>query len=149
MPSGAVLPPEFSLNPKRRMTNSILFVSTDNRARSQMAEIIYNHLSKTKNASSAGTQVKEGDPIHPDVFATFDRHFLKYPDLFAKQLTREMVDKADKIILMTQTSVPAYVKNSPKVTYWDIDNPQDMGLNVYEVVYKKIREKITIMREFE
>ena len=131
------------------MPSSILFVCTGNVARSQMAEIIYNHLSKTTTASSAGTDVKVGEPIHPDVIATFDRHFLRHANLFRKQVTKESVDKADKIILMTQESLPAYLTNNPKTVYWDIDDPRGLGLDAHEAVYKKIREKITIMREFE
>ncbi len=128
---------------------TILFVCTGNVARSQFAEVIYNHLSKTKNASSAGTVAKVGEPIHPDVLATFERHFLKHEGLFRKQITKEMVAKADKIILMTQEALPAYLADSPKVSDWDIDDPRGQGLEAHELVYKKLREKIGILREFE
>ena len=110
-----------------------------------MAEMLYNHLFHTDSASSAGTDVTVGKPLHPDVIATLERHFLKPEKLFRKELTKEAADTADKIILMTKESVPAYLENNPKVVYWDIDDPRDKGIKVHEEVYNEIKEKVKFL----
>lgn len=112
------------------MTNKILFVCRGNVFRSQMAKGFYNILAKDgSHAESCGTQVSvlgnAGRPISElGIKQTFDYMKNQGADISEEisiPITEELVDKADKVIVMAEKETwPEYLKNNPKVAYWDV-----------------------------
>ncbi len=49
-------------------------------------------------------------------------------DFKRDQLTQEMINTSDKIIVMAEEeTIPDYLKESTKVIYWDIEDPKNMS----------------------
>ena len=133
---------------------NVLFVSNGNVARSQIAETLFNHLSGHQ-AISAGTAVRHldvegqtikahsetpGAPVTPGI--VLDLMQEKGFDLSGNtrnQVTLEMVDSADRIILMLGRIPPEdFLAQSEKTEVWDITDPAHMtrettALNMDEV----------------
>jgi protein-tyrosine-phosphatase len=107
-----------------------------------MAAALYNQLIRTNDAESAGTEVIVGKPIHEEVLQVLKDHGLVATGLFRKQLTKQMFDNASQVFLMTDKSIPDYMKNNSKVTYWNIPDPRDKGLEVHQEVFRMIEEKV-------
>ena len=80
------------------MTKTVLFVCIGNSGRSQMAEAFFNKLSKTWKSFSAGT--KPDDNIHPYTLRIMKEVEIDVSKQKPKPLTREILEKADKIITM-------------------------------------------------
>ena len=64
-----------------------------------------------------------------------------------KQLTATMVEEADRVIVMAdRDSWPEYLRNSDKVTYWDITDPVGLderaALSVYDEVKRRVQELV-------
>ena len=130
----------------------ILFVCKGNIARSQMADIIFNKLSKRHYAISAGTVVgsHEGQKID-DMDDLSDQYVidcmkeigLDVSEKTRKQLTKDMVEKADKIIVMAEIeTIPNYLKNSKKTIFWNIENPKGKSLEEHRLVRDRIKTKV-------
>ena len=133
---------------------NVLFVSNGNVARSQIAETLFNHLSGHQ-VTSAGTAVRHldvegqtikahsetpGAPVTPGI--VLDLMQEKGFDLSGNtrnQVTLEMVDSADRIILMLGRIPPEdFLAQSEKTEVWDITDPAHMtrettALNMDEV----------------
>ena len=133
---------------------NVLFVCNGNVARSQIAETLFNHLSGHQ-ATSAGTAVRHldvegqtikahsetpGAPVTPGI--VLDLMQEKGFDLSGNtrnQVTLEMVDSADRIILMLGRIPPEdFLAQSEKTEVWDITDPAHMtrettALNMDEV----------------
>lgn len=131
----------------------VLFVCKGNVGRSQMAEAIFNKLAGGKHrAFSAGTWVydKEGRSLGGqkisevleanEVVNSLKELGIDFSQSQRNQITPEMVMGADVIVVMAEVdTVPDFLKNEPKVTFWDVANPK--GMNQEET--NKIRNKIT------
>lgn len=103
----------------------VLFVCKANVGRSQMATAFFNKMSKKHHAIGAGTHVgeNEGKPIHEFVVNCMAELGYDLSKNTRKQLTPKMVEEADKIIVMNdREDLPDYVKNSPKVVFWDVED---------------------------
>lgn len=103
----------------------ILFVCKANVGRSQMAEAFFNKLSKKNTAISAGTHVESDPDEHKEgfqkVFSAMKEKNIDMPEVYRKQMTKEMFDSADKVVVITEKeNLPEYAKDSPKVTLWDV-----------------------------
>jgi len=127
----------------------ILFVCKANVGRSQIAEALYNKYTNSKDAFSAGTIAKEsGKKIKEHnrtdfVLDVLDEEGIDIKNHKIKKLTREMVNKADKIIVLTDLeSWPHYLKNSQKVEYWDIKDGKGKDYNFHKRMIKNIKNKI-------
>ena len=59
-----------------------------------------------------------------------------------KQVTKEMAEEADKIILITNEDVPDYLKNKPKVTFWDIPDGKELDYDFHLMIQGMIKEKV-------
>lgn len=131
----------------------ILFVCKGNNCRSQMAEAIYNRLTNSNDASSAGTQVEgAGETIEafnnrPEVTSfTLDVMHDAGFDLRNKiqtQLTQGMLEKYDLVVNMAaEEFTPAWLSSAPNYTYWKVDDPAGAGYEVTANAKGLIKDKI-------
>jgi len=108
----------------------ILFVCEGNINRSQMASTLFGALVPEAEVLSAGVYAD-----HPGEFlsAVSEGSIAAMKELgfdmssnIITQLTREMVEAADKVILVGSVpggSIPEYLKNSVKLETWDVPDP--------------------------
>ena len=134
----------------------VLFICKGNYFRSQMAEAIYNKMTKSHSAISAGTYT--GAPDEPEgqilsnlftvdspFMRVMDEHGINIRDKKTKRLTPEMLDEAQVVISMAEEPfIPAFLKNNKKVIWWDIANPDivtyEFAKETYEKIYGLIKE---------
>jgi protein-tyrosine-phosphatase len=65
---------------------------------------------------------------------------------YIKRLTSEMVKNADKIIaILKPGAVPEFLKESKKVTYWDIADPDKQTLEFHRKIRDEVRK---LVKEF-
>jgi len=108
----------------------VLFICKSNFGRSQIAEAIFNVISKKHKAISAGTEkgrvtahkLKEF-PEHSNLFTCMDEIGFSIKESIVKSLTPKMVRDADKIIVMAEKETwPDYLKESDKTVFWEIED---------------------------
>lgn len=123
-----------------------LFICHGNVMRSQMAEGYYNHLTQTKDATSAGC-----DPLTPHSFTAPYKHGIQVmredgidiSSQTVKLITPELADSADAIYVMTfKDDLPDYILNSPKTVYWDIDDPYDMPIEQVREIQQQVKTHV-------
>jgi len=133
----------------------ILFVCHANAGRSQVAEELFNQLSQHK-AESAGTKVDEllaeRNPSNrtikhatggPSVIAYMRGEGIDVSENNRIQLTPNMVDEADKVVVITvKESWPKYLQESEKVIFWDIPNAVGMTPETARVVYDQVKQHV-------
>ncbi len=112
----------------------VMFLCQANVGRSQVAEAFFARTSK-HDVSSSGTHVDELMAKQKPVTAKMrDNSKYSLPYMAAQgidiseqertQLTPELVAEVDRVIaILTPEEVPAYVKESGKLTVWDIRDP--------------------------
>lgn len=124
----------------------VLFVCLGNVARSQMAEAFYNNYTNSEYAYSAGT-----DPTTP-------KKYPKIPDIICqamleenidishnkvKTVNKKLVEEADYIFVMCEKEeCPDFLVDSPKVTYWDVEDPYLMGIEDLRKIRDEIKAKV-------
>ncbi len=101
----------------------VLFVCKGNRGRSQLAEAIFNSLTKKHKAISAGTVAKNaGQKIKigaPRTVRVLKEIGIDISNKKAKKLNKKMVSVADKIIVFCDRRTwPDYLLKSNKVETW-------------------------------
>ncbi len=124
----------------------ILFVCAGDAGRSQMAEAFYNHITGTRDAASAGTEVIVGKPMPPRILSIMNELGISMSGHYRKQITKEMFDEAERVILMTNKSLPDYLKGD-KVAFWDVDDPRQQEMDVFYRVREEILAKVNEMIE--
>ncbi|MFH1247104.1 MAG: hypothetical protein V1644_01865 [Candidatus Micrarchaeota archaeon] len=125
---------------------NVLFVCKSNFGRSQIAETIFNLLSKEHKATSAGTEKgrvtghKLKDfPEHSNLFVCTAEIGLNIMENVVKLLTPEMIRDAGKIIVMAERETwPDYLKKSKKVVFWEIEDMCGQSLDKS----RKLRDQI-------
>ena len=95
--------------------------------RSQIAEALYNSLTNSHDASSAGTAATRRPAASRRAIAVMNESGISLDGHFSKDVTQVAVDEADKVILFPVTTEPAYLRESRKVERWDIS---DLGFGV-------------------
>lgn len=122
----------------------ILFVCSGNVGRSQMAEAFYNHLTNSHNAHSAGTSKetpKKYQKIPNDICQIMSEEGIDVSHQKIKTITPKHVEDANQIFVMCEKEkCPDFLRNSNKVTFWEIEDPYKMSLEYM----KKIRDKIKL-----
>lgn len=135
----------------------VLFICKNNQFRSQMAMALYNKITNSSNAFSAGTYVGAHDA--PD--GAFIKNFFKKDDFFQvmeekglllrnnimKKLSLELMSEADVIVSMAEEPfIPNFLKNSKNVIWWEVENPtfvdRDMAKKTYSQIYKLVEDLI-------
>jgi len=118
----------------------VLFVCVENACRSQMAEGFLNALAgKKANAKSAGNMpVKTVNPLAIQVMKEVG---LDISDHKPKMITTEMIQEADKVVLMgcSRNSCPIVPK---EVEDWQIEDPAGKGIEKFRETRDTIRKKV-------
>lgn len=123
----------------------ILFICEGNMMRSQMAEALYNVLTKSEDAKSAGAVAETKDHISPRAVEAMAEIDYDVTTLAPKQLTEQMVNATQKVVYFPSDYMPAYVKNNPKAELWDVIDPhyhRDQGMDLVRHVRDEIRQKV-------
>jgi protein-tyrosine-phosphatase len=107
-----------------------LFVCKHNLGRSQMARALYNNLTGTDDATSAGTVA---DMYKEKIMGDFDEETramkamrgigLDLTDAPRKQLTPKLVQNIEQIIsFVPRTDLPQWLQNDTRVVIWHLKN---------------------------
>ena len=134
------------------MNMKILFVCHGNVARSQIAEAIYNKLTNSNDAESAGTHVdKPGETLGQRkkrigaslVVDVMNDVNMSINNKKRTQLTRDMLENFDKVINMSpKRYAPTWLAKSPKYSYWKIRDPMSRGYTTTDNTRKTIEKKV-------
>lgn len=129
----------------------ILFICKGNMFRSQIAEAIYNTLTGSKDAISAGTTV--GTPSEPEgrllpecfktdaFFHVMDTHGLDMRNKKTRALTPELLQSVERVVSMVEEPfVPEYLRSDSRVLWWNgIENPDGITEENTEAAYQQIK----------
>jgi len=120
----------------------ILFVCVENAGRSQMAEAFTNHLAGDRlKAYSAGTA--PSDEVNPVVVEVMQEKGIDISRNEPKPLTEEMIQKADKIVVMgcgAEWSCPAPLLE--RVSDWNLEDPKDKPIENVRQIRDEIEERV-------
>lgn len=122
-----------------------LFICEGNMMRSQMAEVFYNSLTDTQDATSAGAIAETKNHISPRAIEVLSEVDLDGNNLRPLQLTEQMVEHADKILYFPSDYMPEYIKNNPKAELWDVIDPhyhKDKGMPLVRQVRDDIHKRV-------
>jgi protein-tyrosine-phosphatase len=126
-----------------KMPKKILFICYGNVARSQMAESLYNEYTHSNDAKSAGVGYSIGNRfMHPagDVIKVMLEEGLDVSKNTVKSVTKEMVDGADKIIVMCDLDdCPRFLLDSGKVEHIPIPDPYSISIEYTRGVRDEIK----------
>jgi len=131
----------------------VLFVCNANVGRSQVAEALFNQLSR-EPAISAGTvadaivertkpasrRLKDGGS---SAITYMNEEGVDISESLRDQLTPEMVQEADKVVVMADDdNWPNYLRNSDKVVVWTIEDTRGMDPDSARPLYDEIKRRI-------
>lgn len=126
----------------------ILFICRSNIGRSQMAEAFFNKLSKKNKSFSAGIYTNEHkgkklSNIGKKVVKCMANVGYNISNRSPKQIKHEMIKTADKIIVMADKKLlPDYLRDSDKVTYWNVKDPKQKSYNFHVKIRNKIKSLV-------
>lgn len=128
----------------------ILFLCRGNVGRSIFAEHLYNKMTGTKNAISAGTKPSRPEQSLESALpkSQFVIECLKQEGVYDNQtirrrVTPEMAGEANLIIDMAEPeTIPDFVKDHPNRIVWTVDDPKGTDLKTHLKVKDEIKEKI-------
>ncbi len=131
----------------------VLFVCNANVGRSQAAEALFKRLS-SHEAHSAGTRADElAERANPPTRMLKDSPSPAVPYLkemgvdisqnLRTQLTSEMVQQADRVIVMAdKDNWPDYLRDSEKVTFWDIEDTRGLGSDAAQPLLDEVKRRV-------
>ena len=125
----------------------VLFICVGNSSRSQMAEGLFNHLTRGKiRAVSAGT--KPARAVDPNAVAVMAELGIDISGQWPKALTEEMVDSAARRISLgcgVRESCPAWARPDED---WDLGDPYHQPIEVVRRIRDQIRARVeALVRE--
>lgn len=128
----------------------VLFLCKANVSRSQMAAALYNHLTGTHDADSAGVDVDvPGETLAErkarlgasNVVELMEGLGLDVSHHKRTQLTREMLQRYDRIISMYDPQLaPDWLTGDPRYEYWDVADPTDMAAT--KLTHERVKTKV-------
>ncbi|MCR4263963.1 MAG: hypothetical protein NUV98_04575 [Candidatus Roizmanbacteria bacterium] len=131
----------------------ILFICKNNQFRSQMAAAIYNKITSTNDADSAGTyvgsvEVPDGSNVKQyfrttDFFEFMEENGMNVRNNRTKKLLPEMIENASVVVSMAEEPfIPGYLRNSKKVLWWKVENPPFATREVTKKTFSQIKSLI-------
>ncbi len=124
---------------------NILFVCKHNRFRSIVAESVFNNISKNNKikADSAGLILDKLRPyIAENVVEVLDNRDYEI-NLKSKQLTREIAEKADLIIITaTNAGKEFFSEINTKIEKWDIKDTDEDNIKEIRLIVNEIEQKV-------
>jgi protein-tyrosine-phosphatase len=131
---------------------NVLFVCRANAIRSQIAEAFYNHLAPTGKALSAGVDLInsiQGDDMQVPVMVCdlMSQHEIDTSCQKRDWLTADMVKEADVVVILTDYTLPEYIKEAKRLVDWS-DIPDIVSASekdkkiVSEEINKRVQELI-------
>ena len=139
---------------------NVHFVCRANLGRSQMAQAMFNRLSRHRS-SSTGTMVLEMEgqtlaeraKVAPSVVLVLElmseEEGLDLSSEQRTQLTPELFDAADKVIVMAERETwPDYLVEGGKVEFWEIADAFNISKDQMQAIKKQIKVKVeALVRE--
>lgn len=133
-----------------------LFVCHYNVGRSQMAAALYNQLTHTTDATSAGTYVdKPGETLaerkarrsdeksHLYTFEVMAKEGIDVSSSIRTQLSKDMPAKYDAVINMAEPeNTPSWLPQDRHYQYWPVKDPGGISLEVTEEAKNIIKAKV-------
>ena len=131
----------------------VLFVSNANLGRSQVAEALFNQLCD-QSATSAGTRADEvfartNSPTRSlgdggsTAIPYMKEQGVDVSEKTRKQLTPEMVQDADKVIVIADRDTwPDYLQTSDKIVVWEIQDTRGMGPDSARPLFDEIKRRV-------
>ena len=134
-------------------SKKVLFICKGNWFRSQMAAAIYNKMTNSNSADSAGTYVgspeePEGQILSnlfptPDFFELMENNGMDVRNNKTKKLLPEMLEKYNTVISMAEEPfIPNFLKENKKVIWWNVENPNFVDKNKAEEIYNIINKLV-------
>ena len=133
--------------------NSILVVCVGNICRSPTAERLLRQVLPHKTISSAGISAMVGQSADASAEAIALQHNLSLEGHIARQLTRELCQQHDLILVMEQKHIEAVTRIAPEVRgktmlygHWlkrDIPDPYRQSREAFEFTFDLIAEATT------
>lgn len=118
-----------------------------------MAASIYNQITNTNDAHSAGTyvgsaDVPEGTVIEnyfktPDYFELMEENGMHIRNNLTKKLLPEMIEDADTVVAMAEEPfVPDFLRSNGNVIWWEVENPSFATREVSENTFNQIKDLV-------
>jgi len=126
----------------------ILFICRANVGRSQMAEAIFNNISKKHLAISAGLNPPkewEGKTLSKTRYvAPCMREIgMNVDDKASKRLIEFMLIGIDRVVVIGEkNNWPIFLNNFDKLVYWDISDPDVGGMDLHRVIRDQVKEAV-------
>ena len=121
-----------------------LFICNGNVARSQEAEAFYNKLTDSKNATSAGINVKIGKPIDPFVLEVMNEIGVDLSKAVRKLVDMTLVDHAEAIVsFKPYDELPDFLQNRNDVVFWSVPDPQHQSVEFHRKVRDSVKGLVT------
>ena len=133
----------------------ILFVCQANVGRSQVAHGFFQSTSKHESVTAgtevdsilaefpASTRMVKDDPRHRNSIPYMKGHGIEISENLRDQLTSDMVAKADRVIVMADSSTwPDYLRTADNVTAWDLTDPVGRDAEFAGKIFDEIKRRI-------
>jgi protein-tyrosine-phosphatase len=134
--------------------------------RSQVAEALFKHKHQSVKSSAfdtlvrscgtwvekenlTGKKLKDFDGVNApwdlnNVIEVMKEKGLDISENVCKPITPELVNWADKIISMAEVDEsPDYLLNNPKVTFWNVENPDNFTKELARELIEKIKKLVS------
>ncbi len=127
----------------------VLMICKANVGRSQIAEAFFNRFSEKNTAISAGSYAenypkylgKKLTKFAQDIVKIMKEEGINISQKLPKQLTKKMVDEADKIIVLHVEKLPDYV-NMKKVIRWDVQDLNHLDHETQQKYRDEIKKRV-------
>jgi len=119
----------------------ILFVCTENSARSQMAEGFFNFYNKNPEYRGISAGIKPAESIKPLAVQVMKEKGIDISNQKPKKLTFQMVEKAERIYTMGCTE--GCVAVSPERTVeWKLEDPAGKPIEKFREVRDEVERRV-------
>ena len=125
-----------------------LFVCRANVGRSQAAMALYN-ATHTELSESAGTITQahtvalKDREVAKNIIFVMKEHGIDISENIPQQITEEMVDNFDKVVVMAEPeSIPDWLKSHPKTEIWDIQDAKGQDIETTRKIVNQIQERV-------